>query len=156
MGYTTGSLADCLPIFQKILSETTQNNMLVQACRLYLENEYIIAAMKALANFTYQVTMPYLNFVEKAIKMICLELFLYCIYTYLLKGKLDILKNYNVDWTHVHMDKQIPSSELDKYLLNKMSVTGAKGVKMQCGREYFPDDERKLWAVQCVHDVWIW
>ena len=34
-----------------------------------------------------------------------------------------------------------------------MSVTAAKGVKMQCGREYFPDDERKLRAVQCVHDV---
>ena len=63
MGYTAGALLECVPILQKILSDTT---LLVQACKLYLECDFIIAAMRALANFTYSVTMPYLNFVGKS------------------------------------------------------------------------------------------
>lgn len=51
LGYSAGSIVDCLDIFRKILSETPLNNMLVQACRLYVENEYIIAALKALSFF---------------------------------------------------------------------------------------------------------
>ena len=65
LGYTAGSIIDCIPQFEKRLSETTYNNSLVQACRLYLENDYILAALKALSYFTYKVTMPYLNCVEK-------------------------------------------------------------------------------------------
>ena len=34
-----------------------------------------------------------------------------------------------------------------------MSVTVAEGVKMQFGRQYFPDDDRELRAEQFVHDV---
>ena len=65
LGYTAGSIIDCIPQFEKRLSETTYNNSLVQACRLYLENDYILAALKALSYFTYKVTMSYLNCVEK-------------------------------------------------------------------------------------------
>ena len=65
-GYTAGALVECVPILQKILSDTSLNNMLVHACRLNLECDFIIAAMRALANFTYFVTMPYLNFIEKS------------------------------------------------------------------------------------------
>ena len=35
--------------------------MLSEACKLYIESEYITGAWKALANFTYKVTMPFLN-----------------------------------------------------------------------------------------------
>ena len=44
--------------------------ILVQACRLYLECDFIIVAMMALANFTNFVTMPYVNFVEKSLTII--------------------------------------------------------------------------------------
>ena len=64
MGYQTGAILDC---FGQILDETPLNNLLVRSCRIYLENDFIIAGLKALANFTYnKVTMPYLNCVEKS------------------------------------------------------------------------------------------
>ena len=66
LGYWAGSVFDCIPIFQKILEGTTNNSLLVQACRLYVENKYIVAVLKALSYFTYKVTMLYLNFVEKS------------------------------------------------------------------------------------------
>ena len=63
LGYLAGSVYDCLPYFRQILEETPLNNLLVCACRLYIENEFIVAGFKALANFTNMVTMPYLNFI---------------------------------------------------------------------------------------------
>ena len=141
-GYTAGALVECIPILKKILNETTLNNMLVQACRLYLECDFIVAAMRALANFTYFVTMPYLNLVEKSDQnKLCV--ILPELYKGLSEGNQDTLKEYHVEWTHVKMKKLAPSSALDHHLLTKMSYSAAEGIKMQCGREYFPDDERK-------------
>ena len=65
LGYTAGSIVDCMSQFNKLLAQTTYDTVPVQACRVYLENKYIIAAMKALSYFTYKVTMPFLNCVEK-------------------------------------------------------------------------------------------
>ena len=65
-GYTAGALVEYIPILQKILSDTSLNNMLVHACRFYLECDFIIAVMRALANFIYFVNMPYLNSIEKS------------------------------------------------------------------------------------------
>ena len=52
LGYTAGSFVDCMPQFNKLLAQTTYGTVLVQACRVHLENKYIIAAMKALSYFT--------------------------------------------------------------------------------------------------------
>ena len=51
----------------------TENNLLVQAGTLYPENEYIVAAFKALPNFTFKVTLPHLCFVENAAYLFCGE-----------------------------------------------------------------------------------
>lgn len=57
---------DCIPYFQQILSDTPLDNLLIRGCRLKLENDFIIAGIKALAIFTYNVKMNFLNFIEKA------------------------------------------------------------------------------------------
>ena len=59
LGYQTGAMYDCIPYFRQILNDTALNNLLIRACRLYVENDFIIAGFKALANFTYNVTMPF-------------------------------------------------------------------------------------------------
>ena len=64
IGYLAGAFYDSIPYFKQILNETPHNNLLVRVCKLYVNIEYILAAFKALANFTYRVTMPYLNCVE--------------------------------------------------------------------------------------------
>ena len=119
--------------------------MLTECSKLYIESEYIIAALKALANLTYKVTMPFyemhsMNCIEKSnqdylvqlLKMLCEDL---------KEGKMDTSKEFHVPWTHIDMTKQTPKSELDQHLLKMMiCIHPAEGILMQCGREYWLDD----------------
>ena len=131
LGYTAGAIVECLPQFREILKKTSHTNMLVRACKLYLESEYIVAAMRALANFTHKVTMPYLNFVEKSdqnglvnkLKELWLDL---------KEGKMDTMKEFHVEWTHVNMKAMQPTSRLDHHLLEQMCQLAASGVQLQC------------------------
>ena len=59
LGYQAGAVYDCIPYFRQILNDTPLNNLLIRACRLYFKNDFIIAGFKALANFTYNITMPF-------------------------------------------------------------------------------------------------
>ena len=65
LGYTAGAIYESLPQFKKLLERTSRNKLLVRACNLYLESDLIIAGLKALSNFTYHITMPFLNCVER-------------------------------------------------------------------------------------------
>ena len=47
------------------------------------------------------------------------------------------LEPYHVPWTHVDMEKQKPSTEHDKFILDDMCTNAAKEVKLQCSREYW-------------------
>ena len=60
-----GAILDCVNQHEKVLEETTFTNLLVQACRLYCESDYIRTALKALGYFTYRITMAFLNCVER-------------------------------------------------------------------------------------------
>ena len=132
LGYCAGSVFDCISIFQKILEEETNNNLLVQACRLYLENEYIVAALKALSYFTYKVMMPNSNFVEKSDQNdLCKTLPV--LYEDLRNGDMETLHHFYVEWKHVSMANQVPTTDLDHYLLKEMCAKSAEGIKMQCG-----------------------
>lgn len=48
------------------------NNMLVQAVNIYLHNNYVLAAIEAIALFSFNVTLPFLNFTEKGTQSECL------------------------------------------------------------------------------------
>ena len=140
LGYTAGAILECLPQFREILNQTHLSNMLSEACKLYVDNEYILCAWKALANFTYKVTMPFLNCVEVCDQQELVTI-LKNLYTDLKDGKMDSLVNYHVPWTHIDMGKLAPESPLDHYLLKEMCKNAAEGVLLQCGREYWVDDE---------------
>ena len=76
MGYQAWAVLECIPYFKQVLDETPLNNLLVRACRIYLEDDFIIAGLKALANFTYKITMPYLNCVERSDQNTLVEIML--------------------------------------------------------------------------------
>ena len=141
LGYTAGALYDCLPHFNKLLERTHLNNLLVKACRLYLESDYITVSLKALSNFTYRVTMPYLNAVErvdqneliKILPQLCNDL------KNGSPGK--SLDSFHVEWTHVKMKDQVVTSELDKFIQKEMCITAGKGVELQCAREYWAESD---------------
>ena len=93
-----------------------------------------------MANFTFHVTMPYLNFVQLTGQDGLCEM-LPKLYHDLTVKKLDTLLDYKVPWTHVNMAGNSPSSELDHYVLGEMCLTAAQGVKVQCEQEYCSDTE---------------
>ena len=66
--------------------------------------------------------------------MNCVNFFL--LYKDLLNQKLDTLKDYHLEWTHIPMKELKPSSDFNNFILNKMDVVAAEGVKMQCGRDF--------------------
>ena len=139
LGYTAGGIVQCIPQFQKILDQTINTNMLTEACKLYLESEYIVTALKALANFTYSVTMPYLNCIERSDQNALMKT-LKQLYLDLKDGKMDTLKEFHVEWTHVQMKDQQPTSSFDKHILNLMCKNAAKGVYLQCASEYWDEN----------------
>ena len=141
MGYTAEAIYDSLPQFQKLLERTHTNNLLVRACRLYLESKFVMAALKALSYFTSQVTMPYLNAVEKCDQNELVKM-LPILRANLKDGTVGkTLEKYHVKWTHVIMQKQQPTNALDKYIVRQMCVDAGAGVEMQCAREYWSESE---------------
>ena len=141
MGYTSGAIFDCLPQFRKLLERTHTNNLLVRACRLYLECEFVMAALKALSFFTNQVTMPYLNAVEKCDQNELLKI-LPALCSDLKDGTIGkALEKYHVKWTHVSMENQQPTTAFDKYTIKKMCIDAGAGVEMQCAREYWSESD---------------
>ena len=136
LGYTAASIFECLPQFQKLLDRTSKKNLLVRACRLYIESDYVRAALKALGYFTYVVTMPYINAVVKCDQNGLVEL-LPKLFNDLSAGNADCLREYRVEWQHVDTKKLEPTSELDILITQKMLKDAASGVQLQCAREYW-------------------
>ena len=140
MGYQAGAILDCLPYFKQILEETHLNNLLVRSCRIYIQNDFVIAGLRALANFTYKITMPYLNCIEKVDQNSLVDI-LPKLWIDLIGKKTDTLKDYQVEWTHVNMKNHIPMTDLDNHLLSEMCVDAAIGVEAQCKKEYWCEDD---------------
>ena len=140
LGYSAAAILDCMTQYETILESTTHNNLLVQACRLYSQSEYVRAALKALGYFTFKVTMPFLNCVERCDQNSLLPL-LKQIHEELKEGKMDTLEEYKVPWTHIKTEILQPDTALDRLLLQRMCLEAAKGIHMQCAGEYWEDSE---------------
>ena len=136
LGYYAAAILDCKAQFDKLLANTSQSNLLVQACNIHLQSEYVCAALKALGYFTYyKVTMPFLNCVERCNQNTLLPI-LKQLYIDLSNGNMETLKDYIVPWKHINIDILKPMSPLDNILLQKMCTEAAAGIHMQCSAEY--------------------
>ena len=96
LGYNAGAVFDCIPFFKNTSSEMIQNNLVVQVCRLCLENEYIVAAFKAPSYFTYIVTIYCWNYVEKSYQNELWNI-LPVLHNDLVKGSMKPLNKYHVE-----------------------------------------------------------
>ena len=89
-----------IDFFTELLQETNRDNLLVRACKLYIECEYIICALTCLSYFRYKIGMPFLNMVEnssqKDWKYILPQL-----YKELQKKNVECLSDYRVEWIHL-------------------------------------------------------
>ena len=80
------------------LDQTTRNNLLVKAPKLYINSEYIIYALTCLAYFIYKIEMPFLNMVENESQKDLKE-YLPKLYQDLKEQyNLDCLANWHVEW----------------------------------------------------------
>ena len=59
----------------------------------------------------------------------------------LYEGKLDTLDKFSVKWTHVNVMNHEPDTELESYILKDFTVSVADGIKLQCSREYWDEEE---------------
>ena len=65
LGYTASTILYHLEDYEAVLQSTKSNNQLVQACRIYVEYDFVLKGLKALSWFTYKVTLPFLNMFEQ-------------------------------------------------------------------------------------------
>lgn len=141
LGYSAASVLNALPLLTMLLNETEKNNLLVQACKMYIQCEFFITELHALAYFTHKVTLPLLNCVE-----VCdqeqLLIILPKLYDDLTKSNMDTLKEYIVIYKHLQIKE--PDSDLENQVIKRMCIDAAEGIKLQCGREYgFSDKEAR-------------
>ena len=87
--------------------------------------------------------MPFLNFVEKT-NQDCLVELLPKLSVGPANQTTDSFSSYKVEWTHVHVVKNGPESEVDHYLLGDMHAQAAVGVELQCKREYWAGNDEDV------------
>ena len=131
LGYSAASVLQALPQITKLLVETWKSNLLIEACKLYINYEPFTTELHLLAIFTHKVTLPFLNCIEKATQEELLKIFPKLHFDLL---NHDTLQDFKVNYKHV----TIPAlaTEAEKEVINRMCVEVAKGFELQCGREY--------------------
>ena len=75
--------------------ETASNNLLVQACKLYLQFEVFVTELKVLAFFTKKVTLPLLHCVAKGSQEALIQ-YLPSLWQDLSEGKMETLNYFQV------------------------------------------------------------
>ena len=131
--YSAASFIHAHPSLEMLLAETSKTNLLVEACKLYLECEFFWTELQVLAYFTYKVTLPLLNCVEVSDQATLLKIFPK-LYADLKQGNTDTLQHFIVKYRHVPV--KTLSSKLENTVLFLMCVDAADGIQIQCGREY--------------------
>ena len=132
LGYAAASLLHAVDLLKTLLLETPANNLLVQACRMYLESEVFLTELSVLSYFTHKVTLPLLNCVSFGRQEYLLEK-LPLLWKDLEKGDLSTLQEYEVLYKHVPVSAP---SEAGFKLLKWMCTDAALTIERQCGREY--------------------
>ena len=75
------------------------------------KNDFVLAGLKALSDFTYKITMPFLNCIEKADQETLCKV-LPKLHQDLSNIRMDTFEKYHVEWKHVNTKANAPSSEL--------------------------------------------
>ena len=96
------------------------------------------------------MNFPLLNCVEKSEQSDLCRVFPQ-LYDDLCDGKVSTLADFMVE--HKHFQVADVESELEKLILKKMCSHSAKVIKLQCGREYFPDNTDPTRGATVIHEL---
>ena len=144
LGKAAISILEAKDILQMLVDEVEGTNQLVESCKIYLSSELFVTELECLAYFNHYVTFPFLNSIETS-SQTDLLVQLPALYKDLNNNKsVDTLKKFVVS---IHgMSTPTLSSDLSKKIVDKMCISAAATVKLQCGREYGFADGDKLRA----------
>ena len=131
LGRSAAALVEAYPMLTKLIDEISVTNQLTDDCMLYLSSEFFYTELEVLAYFNQ--TFLFLHHVEISLWEELLKI-LPKLHQDLLEGKTDILKDFVVDIRRVPTKE--PSHEVGRKITNMIFHEAAKGVKLQCGREY--------------------
>lgn len=145
LGYLAGSILDALPLLTILLNECPNSNLHTETVRIYIECEFFSTSLAVLSFFSYKVSFPLLYCVEVCTQSDLCKIFPK-LYQDLLDGRTDTLSEFVMP-RHQYQVKEL-SSELEKLLLTKLCTAAAHVIKLQCGREYFPDETAQPRATQ--------
>ena len=109
LGKAAPSLLEALPIIKKVLDETYNKNLLIEACKLYIECELFITELEFLAFFNHHVTFPFLNCIENCNQKDLLGI-LPTLCHDRINNSTDILSKYKLTMQHTNI--QEPDSKL--------------------------------------------
>ena len=137
LGYVSGSILDAMDLLQILLNEAHTHNLHTETVQIFLDCEFFSTSSAVLSYFSYHVSLPLLNCVEKAEQDDLVVIFPQ-LYTDLKAGRVSTLKDYVVRRHHYQVREL--TSDAEKLLLNKFCQQGAAVIKLQCGREYFPGE----------------
>ena len=130
LGYTAAAQIHHFQDFMNTLTNINSRNQLVQACKLYLQVDYVNIALKCIAWFTYKITLPLLNMCEQETPKALLVL-LPNLWKDLDVGKMDTLLKYKVDYS---FSVEEPTTELGKLTLQHFCKQAATDLARQGGR----------------------
>lgn len=130
LGYCAGAIVHHLPQLKKLLAASA-TNLYFQAVKLYLEEDLIIDAMVCLSRITENVTLPFLEMVQKSTNKDLLQI---------LPKLFTDLKNHNlstlVKFVTPFKFKFPPVNESQSSIIKLMTKAISEGLELQEGREY--------------------
>ena len=140
LGYVAGSILDSMDLLHTLLNEAHTHNLHTETVRIFLDCEFFSSALSVLSYFSYHVSLPLLNCVEKSSQSELCNI-LPQLYEDLKAGRISTLADFVVK--RRHFEVQDLTSEVEKLLLNKFCEHAAAVIKLQCGREYMPEETDK-------------
>ena len=132
LGYTASTLMYHREDYEDVVNETKSNNELVQACRIYLQCDFVMLGLNALSWFTYKVTLPFLNMVELSTQENLLTI-LPQLHNDLANRNVETLSKFKVDYS---FEPKEPESPVEKYILGLFCEKASSDLATQRGREY--------------------
>ena len=127
LGYSDASIIDALHQLRMLLNESHLTNQHIEIVRMFLDSEFFINELSALAFYTHMVSLPLLNFVEIISQEELLRDFPK-LYEDLQKDKMDTL--------YRHIVVSPPTNETETLLLESMCLNASMSMMLKCGREY--------------------
>ena len=144
LGKAAASLLEALTIIKKVPDETYNNNLLIEACRLYIESKLFITELEVLASFNHHVTFSFLNCIENCNQKDLLNI-LPTLYHAFITNSTGPLSKYKMTMQHTNIEET--DSKLSSKILEDFCLAAGEAIKIQCGREYgFANENEKTRA----------